>query len=34
MQTGKNIRVGISGTDHEVLTLSDVVQKRNRGVLL
>jgi hypothetical protein len=34
MQTGKNIRVGISGISHEVVTLSVVVQKRNRGVLL
>jgi len=34
MQTGKNITVRISGISHEVVTLSFVVQKRNRGVLL
>jgi len=34
MQTGENIRVGISGIGHEVVTLSDVVKKRKRGMLL
>ena len=30
----ENIGVRISGIGHEVVALSDVVQKRNRGVLL
>jgi hypothetical protein len=33
MQTGENIRVGISGIEQEVVTLSDVVKKRKRGML-